>query len=236
MKNKKNHWTQNYCRGRIIILVISFYLLFRFLHRRIKLEVCSLDINKGLSSNQINTIFKDSQGFLWIGTVNGLNRFDGYSTRVFRKTADSAGSSLNNNIFRIYEDCQGRLLILSGEELWVFDTATERFLSDDELFNLNVDPSFGHCWNIRLNSNSLMVYHSRFGALWYNHQKKEGYTSSLRNRVEWMRLITDFGCSGFSRWNALAGEKWLSLAKVDVVAGELWKRFLPFPGFYLLQM
>jgi len=34
-----------------------------------------LDINSGLSHNQVNGIFKDSRGFMWFGTMSGLNRF-----------------------------------------------------------------------------------------------------------------------------------------------------------------
>ena len=37
----------------------------------------------GLSSNQVNTIFKDAQGKVWFGTASGLNRYDGYSVESF---------------------------------------------------------------------------------------------------------------------------------------------------------
>lgn len=220
---------------RIIILVISFLSVIQIFAQTNQIKFRSLDINKGLSSNQINTIFKDSQGFLWIGAVNGLNRFDGYSTRVFRKAADNAGSSLNNNIFRIFEDCQGRLLILSGEELWVFDTATERFLSDDELFNLNIPiPRSGIVEIIRLNSNSLWFVTRESGLFGYNHQKKEvvhiqpsqlGGEDASNNRISGATASPD-------------GMLWLvksdlSLEKVDVVGRRIVKtipslsRFLP---------
>ena len=44
-----------------------------------------LDTYTGLSNNQVNAILKDQDGFLWFGTMSGLNRYDGYSYRVFRK-------------------------------------------------------------------------------------------------------------------------------------------------------
>ncbi len=43
-----------------------------------------MDIGQGLSNNQINTILRDSKGFMWFGTMSGLNRFDGYTFTVFR--------------------------------------------------------------------------------------------------------------------------------------------------------
>ena len=42
-----------------------------------------LDTQNGLSSSQINCIFKDSRGYVWIGTPYGLNRYDGYRVRTF---------------------------------------------------------------------------------------------------------------------------------------------------------
>ena len=41
-----------------------------------------LDTYTGLSNNQVNTILKDADGFLWIGTMSGLNRYDGYSFKI----------------------------------------------------------------------------------------------------------------------------------------------------------
>ena len=42
-----------------------------------------LDTPNGLSSSQINNIFKDSKGFVWIGTPYGLNRYDGYRVKTY---------------------------------------------------------------------------------------------------------------------------------------------------------
>ena len=42
-----------------------------------------LDSRDGLSSTQVNTIFRDSKGFVWIGTPYGLNRYDGYRFKVY---------------------------------------------------------------------------------------------------------------------------------------------------------
>ena len=43
-----------------------------------------LDNTHGLSNNQISCIFKDSRGFVWIGTNYGLNRYDGYHSRIYK--------------------------------------------------------------------------------------------------------------------------------------------------------
>ena len=55
-----------------------------------------LDVGKGLSHNRVTNIVKDEKGFLWFGTANGLNRFDGYKFKVYKhQPADS--TSLNED-------------------------------------------------------------------------------------------------------------------------------------------
>lgn len=46
-----------------------------------------LDINNGLSHNQVNSILKDSKGFMWFGTLSGLNRYDGYKFKIFKHSS-----------------------------------------------------------------------------------------------------------------------------------------------------
>ena len=68
-----------------------------------------LDNYTGLSHNQVNAILKDQDGFLWIGTMSGLNRFDGYSCRVFRKNYNDSSSVLDNSIQSLFELPDGKI-------------------------------------------------------------------------------------------------------------------------------
>lgn len=56
----------------------------------------NFDINNGLSNNSIRTILQDSKGFMWFGTYNGLNRFDGYDFKVFINNIDDSLSLPHN--------------------------------------------------------------------------------------------------------------------------------------------
>ncbi len=59
-------------------------------------EFNQITIQDGLSSNSINSVIQDRKGFLWIGTEDGLNRYDEYSFKIFRnKRADK--NPLSNN-------------------------------------------------------------------------------------------------------------------------------------------
>jgi ligand-binding sensor domain-containing protein/signal transduction histidine kinase len=82
---------------------------------------------EGLESNHINCLWQDHRGFLWVGTISGLYRFDGYTFRAFKRDpADS--TSLSDNIVNVlYEDPFNVLWIGTTNGLNVFDHRTEKF-------------------------------------------------------------------------------------------------------------
>ena len=68
-------------------------------------------ITEGLSNNSVKTIFQDSRGFLWIGTEDGLNRYDGYNFEVFKSGGENGESLAGNCITAIEEDRNGNIWI-----------------------------------------------------------------------------------------------------------------------------
>ncbi|MBL7959636.1 GHKL domain-containing protein [bacterium] len=70
-----------------------------------------ISIEQGLSQSVVNTIYQDKKGFLWFGTQDGLNRFDGYSFIVFKNEPGNANSISNNTVQALYEDVAGNLWI-----------------------------------------------------------------------------------------------------------------------------
>ncbi|MEO7991301.1 MAG: two-component regulator propeller domain-containing protein [Chryseolinea sp.] len=85
---------------------------------------------KGLSHSNVICMLQDSRGFMWFGTRDGLNRYDGYSFTVF-KTIEGNTNSLSTNIINdIVEDSSGALWIATwGGGLNRFDRETEKFTS-----------------------------------------------------------------------------------------------------------
>ena len=84
-----------------------------------------LDTRDGLSNSQINYIFQDSKGFVWIATSYGLNRYDGYRFRTFYSDANDTTTLRNNYVNDIWEDYAGRLWLRQGMNFCVFDPKTE---------------------------------------------------------------------------------------------------------------
>ena len=70
-----------------------------------------ISIDQGLSQNTVYSILQDRMGFLWLGTGDGLNRFDGYRFEVLRSKPADANSLSHNRIRALYEDSDGMLWI-----------------------------------------------------------------------------------------------------------------------------
>lgn len=91
-----------------------------------KYTIDLLDNTAGLSNSSINCIFQDSQNMLWIGTWDGLNRFDGTNFKIFRPQPDK--NSLSNQVvLKIGEDNQGQIWILTMHGINCYNKKTDTF-------------------------------------------------------------------------------------------------------------
>ena len=87
-----------------------------------------ISIEQGLSHSTVWAIHQDALGFLWFGTQDGLNRYDGYDLEVFKQDPDDPDSLSASEVFDIYEDRGGMLWIgTRGGGLNGFHRAEERF-------------------------------------------------------------------------------------------------------------
>jgi signal transduction histidine kinase/CheY-like chemotaxis protein/ligand-binding sensor domain-containing protein len=77
--------------------------------------------HEGLSQINVNCIIQDSRGFMWIGTRNGLNRYDGYTVTTFRNIAGDHNSVSNNMITDLVEDKHGNIWIATYGGLNMYD-------------------------------------------------------------------------------------------------------------------
>ena len=86
-----------------------------------------LDIRRGLSNNQFTCFFKDQKGFLWVGTMSGLNRYDGYHFRIFRNSLRDTTSISGDYIAGIRECPGGKMWIQTRSGITIYDPASEKF-------------------------------------------------------------------------------------------------------------
>ena len=89
------------------IFVVVAYALGIGAHEHYVIQHYS--IKDGMSQNTVMAILQDKQGFMWFGTWDGLNRFDGYTFEVFKAMDKGVKAQVNNRVDLIYEDAQERI-------------------------------------------------------------------------------------------------------------------------------
>jgi signal transduction histidine kinase/ligand-binding sensor domain-containing protein len=107
-----------FCLSSVSIAQNALYSSLRFDH---------LSIEQGLSQSSGNCILQDRRGFIWIGTQDGVNRYDGYTFSVFRHIPTDTTSLSDSWINGLYEDHLGQLWLLTRNGVNIFDAARERF-------------------------------------------------------------------------------------------------------------
>lgn len=109
-------------------LVFSFLIgVFSFF------QVQDFDLNyfntqSGLSNNIVYDVYQDRQGFIWVATENGLNRFDAYNFEVFSHEPGDSTSISSNIVRTVFEDRAGNLWVGTQQGLDLFERETERFV------------------------------------------------------------------------------------------------------------
>jgi ligand-binding sensor domain-containing protein len=111
------------------ILIFTTAVFLCFLSRAEDLRFSKLTSKEGLSQSEITTFLKDSKGFMWIGTLDGLNRFDGYNITKFNVNKKDANSLSNNTIRALAEDKYGRIWVGTDDGLNVLYPNNQKFSS-----------------------------------------------------------------------------------------------------------
>ncbi len=99
--------------GILFTLIMGLILLISIpLHGQYKnMQFESFNETNGLSNNNVNCILKDAEGFIWVGTDNGLNRFDGYNFTSYVNNSDDSTSLIHNHVLTLF--------LASDSTLWV---------------------------------------------------------------------------------------------------------------------
>jgi signal transduction histidine kinase/ligand-binding sensor domain-containing protein len=92
------------------------------------------NVHNGLSQNSISCIYQDKDGIIWIGTQDGLNRFDGYFFKIYKHREKDPYSISDQFILSIHEDGGNNLIIGTRNGLNLFDKKTDHFI------NISPDP------------------------------------------------------------------------------------------------
>ena len=128
---------------------------------------------QGLSQNSVYEIIQDNKGFMWFATQDGLNRFDGYTFKVFRNT-NHLRSTASNYIYSMAEDKYGRIWIGTTTGLAIFHPENRTYTDIEVTRNTEINrvlrASDGSMW---VAINKLGVFHFSVDGSPLAHYSKE---------------------------------------------------------------
>lgn len=114
--------------NKIYIFFISCFFSISIYGQLNKLKFENLDAVDGLSSSTCLEVFQDKEGLLWFGTIDGLNKYNGYEFEIYRSILNDPTSISNNRINAIEEDVEGNLWIGTNNGLNLFNKKNNSFI------------------------------------------------------------------------------------------------------------
>ena len=159
---------------------IQRHIFFLFILGLISLKISAqynIDFNRfsvedGLSSESVLSITQDQKGFLWIGTMDGLNRFDGKRVKVFKSFYNDNPIGQSIKITTLLADSLNRIWIGTNNGLYLYDNRVDSF---SVFFHSSQDSS-------SISNNSIKsLYKDRRGNIWVG-------TARGLNKVEFKML------------------------------------------------
>lgn len=115
-------------KSKIPVYLLLAFGLFKSLNVFGQFNYESLTNSNGLSQGYIYDILQDKDGFIWVSTKDGLNRYDGYNFKVFTHDTYNPYSISSNVILNLFEDSKGRLWIGTEDNgINVYDKSKNRF-------------------------------------------------------------------------------------------------------------
>ncbi|MCZ4244292.1 hybrid sensor histidine kinase/response regulator transcription factor [Pedobacter punctiformis] len=110
--------------------IVFFYLIFNLVFSAKAFNNHPLDylgVKQGLSNNSVTSVYQDSFGFMWFGTHEGLNRFDGHNFKIFNKNLNDSTSLINDRVIVIKEDSDHNIWIGTWRGVSVYNPINSKF-------------------------------------------------------------------------------------------------------------
>lgn len=169
-------------RLRIFLLIFLMqFVLLTVTAQNNQFLFSHLDIKAGLSHNQVNCIYKDKKGFMWFGTLSGLNKYDGYSFKTFKHIDGDTTTLDDDYIVSINPGPENKLWIETRTGFNIYDPATEKFSKNlkDFMYKIKVYDTY-----------ILAIKKDRFGNFWFlEHNKDQGIFKYDPVKKETIKLV-----------------------------------------------
>jgi len=188
-------------------IAILFFITFLVVFPASSSYFRNYQVEKGLSHNSVWTVLQDHKGYMWFGTKDGLNRFDGKNFKVYRKHKDDPNSIGHNFIHCIKEDSQNRLLIGTRNGVYLYNREDDNFkpilLETDTAKQANVNDILedkdGKYW-VACHGEGIYKLNSELNV--EKHYINDGKENSIPVNFIWTIISDNYG----SLWLGTAGK------------------------------
>ncbi len=180
----------NYCK---LFTIISFFIISSFVTAQ-EIQIEKLGIEKGLSNSNISCITQDREGFIWISTKDGLNRFDGSNFKIFKTTDNEENSICSNILNHVYADEFDDVVWIGSEKNGVdaynykthtfkhfehnYDSPEENSISANGITHIDADEA-GNIWFATYDGGINVLDKSNNKFTYYNTDNTKGLGSNF---------------------------------------------------------
>lgn len=198
---------------RILSVFLLFVICSLFLHGQKKRF---FDYNEGLSNSLINQLYQDHLGFIWVGTEDGLNRFDGIQFRSYSQDSKLTHFLGNNYITALFEDSNHNLFVANINGLKIYNQKDETFQNVELTVDIKKEHLFitsllesrdGDIWIATAGHGLIRLEGSKRKPVYYDELSKKINNIHIEHIIEDKAGIIWLGTSnGVNSYNPKTGE------------------------------
>src|SRR5258706_1157434 len=178
----------------------------------------AIGVNEGLSQSSVYSILQDRQGFMWFGTADGLNRYDGDEIRIFK--VKSAGAIANSNFIRgrLQESDDGNIWFSNETGIYYFDALGEKIQT---AYSFRDNTSAKIFYSIMIEGTDLWLGSSIDGLVRFSMTKKEVEIIPYPVKTDGYHFVADWSTLGNQILFSISGFKGVYRFDVKRIKFEL---------------
>ena len=182
-----------------------------------------MGIDQGLSNNAVTCIHQDHHGFMWFGTYDGLNRYDGYSFHVFRNIIGDSASLLDNHIYCINSDNENKIWVGCAKGASIYDPVRSVFFTPQfrKADGSEIIPLYDAALSIKNIGNKMLVGTAQSGLIVFGDSKRLGKQIAFPGKANGLYNVSDveYDSIGHVVWVFING---YGLYKYDIDSERLY--------------
>jgi signal transduction histidine kinase/ligand-binding sensor domain-containing protein len=158
-----------------------------------------ISIAQGLSQSGVISMAQDVPGYLWVGTQDGLNKYDGHSFRVYRNKKGDPHSIVRNYVTKVFVDSQERIWVASLGHLSLYNPVTDGFSNFPIRMEGYVTNPDVYVWDLA-EDEGMLVLSTDDGLIHFNPSQSQFYIDSPFVKLHGITVLGYYKTQSNGRW------------------------------------